>query len=379
MGKFRLKIIGLNLNRLLNILNAKNIEIFDLERISYNDIELSIQSFNLKETKKYIQQNNLRYEILGGSGILYFLRTYWYRFGIVFGLLLSIAGFIIATKYYWSVEVEIDSGNCEVLTQVQTFLTEQGIAVGEPLKEIESRSLERIILENIEDASIVVVKQQGVSLKVFIKEAVKQMNLSEQGIVANFGGVIEEIDLVSGSLIVNIGDAVAKGDVLITSGKVGDVFMEAHGSIIARVQIEGDAVGCLEQVSEIRTGNCTEVVYLEAFGKRFYSSDVTENVAENLYGKYQVEKEEVVLTQNNLLPIKKIVLRYYEIEEKCVTIDYGQLIEQLSASAYNIAKSRLPQGSDELAVSYNTIQEGSLHKVVCSIETRVDIAKRADN
>lgn len=378
MGKIRLKINGLNLNRLLNTLNAKNISIYDLKRNGYDKLELSVDSYNFKETKKHLLANGLDFDMTGGSGLLYILKTYWYRLGLVVGFIFSILAIAVSTNYYWNINIEVDTGNAEIAKEVNQFLTNQGIVVGGRIKDIQTRTIERAIIETIEDSALVVVTREGVNLNVFIKESTKQANLSENGIVASFSGVIEQIKLSSGNLLVNIGDAVVEGQTLIQSGKVGDVFMEAHGSIIARVQIDGDSVGGLEKVSMGKTGKVTEVSYIEVLGKKFYLSELNESGAEKQYEHYEVEREEIVLSQNNLLPIKKNVLRYYEIQENCVTIDYEQLIKELSESAYNVAISRLPEGAEVLAVSYKTIQEGTLYKVVCSIETKIDIAKRAE-
>lgn len=378
MGKIRLKINGLNLNRLLNTLNAKNISIYDLKRNGYDKLELSVDSYNFKETKKHLLANGLDFDMTGGSGLLYILKTYWYRLGLVVGFIFSILAIAVSTNYYWNINIEVDTGNAEITKEVNQFLINQGIVVGGRIKDIQTRTIERAIIETIEDSALVVVTREGVNLNVFIKESTKQVNLSENGIVASFSGVIEQIKLSSGNLLVNIGDAVVEGQTLIQSGKVGDVFMEAHGSIIARVQIDGDSVGGLEKVSIDKTGKVTEVSYIEVLGKKFYLSELNESEAEKQYEHYEVEREEIVLSQNNLLPIKKNVLRYYEIQENCVTIDYEQLIKELSESAYNVAISRLPEGAEVLAVSYKTIQEGTLYKVVCSIETKTDIAKRAE-
>lgn len=378
MGKIRLKINGLNLNRLLNTLNAKNISIYDLKRNGYDKLELSVDSYNFKETKKHLLANGLDFDMTGGNGLLYILKTYWYRLGLVVGFIFSILAIAVSTNYYWNINIEVDTGNAEITKEVNQFLINQGIVVGGRIKDIQTRTIECAIIETIEDSALVVVTREGVNLNVFIKESTKQANLSENGIVASFSGVIEQIKLSSGNLLVNIGDAVVEGQTLIQSGKVGDVFMEAHGSIIARVQIDGDSVGGLEKVSMGKTGKVTEVSYIEVLGKKFYSTELNESEAEKQYEHYEVEREEIVLSQNNLLPIKKNVSRYYEIQENCVTIDYEQLIKELSESAYNVAISRLPEGAEVLAVSYKTIQEGTLYKVVCSIETKIDIAKRAE-
>ena len=72
MGKFRLKIEGLNINRLLNVFNAKNIEIYDLKKLDYNNLELTIDSYNFKYAKNLIKNNGLNVRVIGGSGFTYF-------------------------------------------------------------------------------------------------------------------------------------------------------------------------------------------------------------------------------------------------------------------------------------------------------------------
>ncbi len=376
MGKFRVEINGLNIGRLLNNLSAKNIDVYELKKTDFNKIVLSVDSCNFKLLQTLVKCNGLSLSVVGGRGVSYIIKNYWYRFGLLIGLILSIIGIVVATGYYWNINVVVDSGNQAICEEVVKLLEERGVSAGLKIQEIQSRSVEKYILEKIEDVAVVVVTQKGVNVEVFVKESTKQSNLTENGIVASFSGVIEEIKLTSGNLLVNIGDAVTEGQLLISSSKVGDVFMEAHGTIVARVQIDGDAVGSLEQISVKRTGNFVEVVQLEALGKRFYCSKLKESDAELCYPNYEVEVVEVDVSENNLLPIKKIITRYYEIEEICVTIDYEQLINDLSGSAYKIAKDKLPVGAEELSVSYNVTEENSLYRVVCLIETRVDIAKR---
>ena len=376
MGKFRVEIEGLNLGRLINNLNAKNIEVYDLKKTDFNKLVLSVDDCNFGIFKNLVRQNDLAFTIIGGSGLSYLIKTYWYRFGLLIGGVLSVVFFIIATGCYWSINVVVDGDNSIIGSEVVKILEEQGIVLGARKQNIHSRTIEKCILERVEDVALVVVTQTGVNVEVFVRESTKQSNLTENGIVASFSGVVEEIKLTSGSLLVNVGDAVTEGELLISSSKIGDVFMEAHGSIIARVQIDGDCVGSLEKVSVKRTGNFVDVVYLESLGQQFYCSKLKETEAELCYPSYEVERIEVDISENNLLPIKKIITRYYEIEEKCVTIDYEQLIEELSGSAYKIAKDKLPDGAEELSVSYNITEENSLYRVVCLIETRIDIAKR---
>ncbi len=378
MGKIRVEINGLNLNKFLNEVNNKKIPIFNTQRVEYNELVLECSVVNFKELRSLAIKQNLELKKVSESGIAGLLIQNWFRFGLVAGLLVTIIACNLLTSFYWKVNISVDSNNEIIQAQVNEYLTSQNLKVGAKRQYIATRELEKQILKNIEGCASVVVRNNGVELEVVIKEAVQQSTLSDKDIKASHSGVIEEIKLVSGLLLVNVGESVVTDQPLILADKVGDVFMEANGSIVAKVLVSGEAVGSTETKSEKRTGKVIEVSYINLFGKKLYVQGTTEVDAENSFLRYEVEETEVQLTKNNLVPITKYVKTYYEIEESCDIINYDDLIESLKASAYKTARVNLPQGAEELAVTYNIIENGSIYKVVCNIETRLNIAIRGE-
>lgn len=378
MGKFRVKITGLNLDRFINSLYERGVCIENIERSDYNMLIFEFKSDKFNVVKELLNFYKLECEIIGGSGINYLLKRYWYRFGLIFGVICTIFLCFFATQIYWKVEVVVEGENAKIQSEVENFLAEENLKVGAKIENITTRDMERLILKNIQGCSMVVVEENGVNLKVFVKLAVEENEEKQKDIVAGFSGVIEKIDYISGNLLVNVGEAVVLNQPLITSGSVGDVFMEAKGDIYARCWITGVSVGTSSKTEQKRTGKVVEVSFIECFGQRFYIGDLTEADAENMFEKYETETSEVKLSQNNLLPIKKISIYYYEIEESCDIIPNEQLIEELKAQALKVARNQLPETADELDVTFKVIEMGEITKVVCNIETVLNITKRRD-
>lgn len=378
MGKIRCEIIGLNLDRFLDALQKEALNLENIERSDYNRLVFLCESKNFAKIKGVMVAHKLDYKIVGGSGILYFLRRNWYRFGLIVGLLFTFYACFFATGIYWRVEVEVDTNNAKIKEQVVQFLNSENLKSGAKKQKIATRDIERQILKNVNDCSLVVVEEEGVNLKVFVKQAVGKKALSEKSVVASHSGVIEKIDFASGNLLVNVGEAVVAGQPLISAGKVGDCFMEAKGDIFARCWIMGECVGSTINKSTSKTGRVITVEYIEIFGKRAYISKNTEDDAKSLFALYETEQTESNLSQNNLLPIKKISINYYEIEEVCDIIDSEQLVENLKHQALENASKNMPVGAENLGVNYKVINLGSVTKVICNIETVLKISIRGE-
>lgn len=378
MGKIRFEIDGLNLDRLINKLEDNNIGIENVEKSDYNKMVLTCKSKNFGKVKEILKALHLEYTIIGGSGLLYFFKKNWFRFGLLIGLIFTIYACFYVTSIYWNVEVVVDTENAQIQEKVVEYLNSQNLKVGAKKQKITTRDIERKILKNINECSLVVVEENGVNIKVFVRQSVERSGVAESDVVASRSGVIEKIDIKSGNLLVNVGEAVVSGQPLIKADKVGDVFLEAKGDIFARCWIAGESVGSVENKAIKRTGRVITVEYITMFGQKLYSSKNTGIDAENTFLKYQTEVTESNLSQNNLLPIKKISINYYEIEEVCDIISHEQLVENLKQQALTNAERLLPQNAENLGVTYKVIEMGSITKVVCNIETVINIAKRGE-
>lgn len=378
MGKITLKINGLNLNKFVDGLLAGKVELTNMERTAYDELYFEAKTKNMKKINALAKQMNLNISIIAESGVSSVLMAFLRRLGLVFGVIAVTLCSIFLTNSCFKINIEVDgvSENAGAIKEeILRVLKEHNIAVGAKISGLNTRMIEKEILKGVNNVALAVVNKDGVVLNIFIKEATAPEVTTKRNIVASESGVIESINLVSGNLLVNIGDSVTKGQVLIECGNVGDVFAEANGTITAKVLISGDSVGTLERVHYKRSGKFVEVRYIELFGKLIKASKITEEQAKQL-GNFEIEKEERQVSCNNIIPIKKISYRYYELIEEFTKMEYTNLIEELKESAYNVAKNKLPANAPEISVEYKTIETEEYIKVVCNIETSLDIAIR---
>ena len=370
-----LSLVGLNLNRIFNGLVEKGVVFEKIVQQSYNSMVICVSAKQLKIVKEECLKNNVEVVVLKDKSFRSFFLMLAKRSGFILGAVLTIVTMCILSSKLLKINVKIDGSSIKN-EDVLNVIYEENINVGSAMSGINAKEIENLIVSKLPSSSVVVVNKNGVVLDIYIKEIVLPNELESGDIVAGYDGVIEEIKLVSGSLEVNIGDAVCKGQTLIKETNVGDYYVEARGSIIAKVLISGDAVGSLEQVRAKRSGKFVEYSYLECFGIKKQIGKLSESDAKSTYDNYECEITEKYICKNNLLPIKKIVVRYYEICEECVILTVEELQNSLKEQSLKNARANLAIGAKELSVSYNVIEESGLVKVVCNIETKIDIACR---
>lgn len=370
----RLKIEGLNITRFLNQLQINNIYPQKIVRLSYNELEIQISN---KEYKKLVDikiASCYNISVIESKptcplGVMALKRS-----GFFVGLLASMVLLISATQCVWNIEISV-AGEDNASTEAVALeaLKEVGVTMGSKL-ELSPREIERILVSKCPDCSSVVVKRRGINLEIVIKPRVLEPTLSGSDIVSKYDGKITEINYSSGILTVNIGEGVSKGQVLIASGKVGDYYSEAMGEIRAKVLISGEAIGSIKTEKFIRTGQVVEVNGYQLFGKTYYFD---KNLREdNIFANYEVEKREVFLSKNMGLPLKKVTFSVFELVSSEENREAATVVAELKTQAYKVAKASLPMGAVEMGVSYDVFNDNGFYKVVCNIETEIEIGMR---
>lgn len=370
----RLKIEGLNITRFLNQLQSNSIYPQKIIRHSYQELEIQISN---KEYKKLVDiklASCYNISVIESKPTFALGAMVVKRFGFFVGILASVALLLSSTQCIWDIKVSVIGESDGSLEQsVLDAIYEIGIERGEKL-ELTPREIERMLVSKLPDSSSVVVKKQGINLEVFVTPRVYEPSVTSFDIVAKYDGKITAIKYGSGILTVNIGEGVSKGQVLIASGKVGDYFSEAIGEVHAKVLIPGEAVGSIKTEKYVRTGKVVEVKGYQLFGKTYYFDKTQKE--DNIFPDYEVEKNEVFLSKNNGLPIKKVTFKVFELTAYAETQDAEKLVAELKIQAYKVAQQNLPVGAVEQGVSYDVFNDNGYYKVVCNIETEIEIGMR---
>lgn len=375
MKIFVVRVSGFNLNRLIEEISDRGIQVNQIKRESIKELFLEISS---KEYKKLIDlkiSTCYNINVIEKKSQYPLLEIIVKRFGIILSVIVASYFLVDFSSRIWNIKVDFDKENLAICeNDILSYLNEQGVTIGAKL-DISTRALEKLLLQSVDESSIVVVQREGICLNIFIKTRELKDELSTSDIVAEYDGVIKEIKLSSGILVTNIGEAVVKGQVLIASGLVGDLYNEAVGEVVAKTRIMGDAIGSINSSSYVRSGNVIEVDYLELFGKKFYMNDSLDEAMLN-FAHHEIEVEERLIFNGNLLPIKKCKAKIYELKEEIVTMSNAGLITRLKEQAYQVAIGKLPEGAEQENVSYDVFNDGEYYRVVCNIETTINIGKR---
>lgn len=368
------KIRGYNLDRFIDNLFKSGIIPKKMSRLAYDEliIEISDKEYKNLLVKNFISCYNI--DVISSKSRLALFFSVIQRSGLVFGLLVALFMMSVSSNIISNITISVNGENKEELkNQAQQILAENDIVAGTKL-DYSFHELENLLLSRLDSSARVLVKKNGNELIISINEIVLEPEPEHTNIVALYDGRITQINHSSGTLKVNVGEGVVKGQLLIESGFVGDFFTEAKGEIIAKVVISGSAVGSTKQMSVKRTGNVTTLKGFEIFNKTIALDNKVS--FDGIYSSYEIEKEEIFIAKNMLVPVKLIRYNLYELVSVEQEVDYNSMLEDLKNKAYQMAENNLPEGADVGNVSFDVIDNNGYITVVCNIDTEISIGER---
>lgn len=221
-----------------NVLNAAA-----RERISFNDlhyrkgsIEGKITVSDFRRLRYCIRGTGARVHITGKHGMPFIINRYRHRIGFFAGLALFAAVIYTLSLFVWSIEV---TGNHKVTREaVISACNELGITEGAYKNSIDPKiDAQRLLLcsDGLAWASITI---EGSVLTVNVSEIKNQQGSDEEpcNLIAAADGIISRIDLTDGNALVSVGDAVKKGDLLVSGifeRLSGTEFVASEGTVDA--------------------------------------------------------------------------------------------------------------------------------------------------
>ena len=181
------------------------------------------------------------------------------RPGIALGLLLFAALAFFSQRVIWRIEV-VGNDTLEY-AEVCELLSEQGVRPGVLKSSLDVDKITNRLLISTDKVSWMSINVVGTLATVEIREALPPPATDPpvcSNVVAAENGVIVSFDNVRGNLAVGVGDAVAKGDLLVGGvyGAEGEAvrFVRATGSVFARVSRELELDIPLAYTQKVYTG-----------------------------------------------------------------------------------------------------------------------------
>ena len=230
-------ISGERLMFLPEILHVRKISVYNFNLINENLAEIIIDSTDF--IKFFAICKNMCYnkKIIGYYGLLAPITLFLNKVGIVLGSLLFILLVLFFNNFLLDVKV-VGSGAC-FEEQTKSVIYDYGIKKFTPFTSIDYKKLENQILSSNPRISFVTAKKQGNILVVecVLSSSPVTLGDSKESLKSNVKGTIEEISVLRGTALVNVGDEVKAGDELVGGYILLKNEEKAPTYVIARVKI----------------------------------------------------------------------------------------------------------------------------------------------
>ena len=246
--------------RFLNIAVKSGVTPLELHREA-DGVRLVIRASQFKKLHKIKLRTHTRVRLVNRRGGPFILRRLLCRPGLLLGTALGVALFIRLSGFYWGISIsgEAPYAKSEILAAAQRC----GAYIGAPRKALDTALASNRVLLELPRLSWASLNTDGCFITLNVRAALeKDAGAEHDGaydIVASRAGLVREITAESGTVLVEVGSAVAEGQVLVSGvTEIGDPWGEeplrhllshARAEVIAETRHTFTASCPLETVS----------------------------------------------------------------------------------------------------------------------------------
>lgn len=354
-GAVTIEVTGVELERFLNACAQQNLIFWNIWRKDAFLLHLSVTRRHVKALVAVAERFGCEVEIMGRRGLPFFLGRFRRRYALLAGLLLCMGVLSVGSRTLLLIEI---SGNETVTTaEILSVLRQHGIRPGIYTPSVERGLLANEMLLDMDQLSFFVINFHGIRGEVIVREKVPAPELLNEreimDVVSTATGIITKVERLAGDCLVQEGQTVVEGEVLI-SGMIdikepeyaetdlGVSYTHARGNIYARTWRTLEAKSPLvAQVKEL-TGEEESRYALNILGTRlkFYRNG---GISLGRYDKI-TESKTITLSDGGILPfsLEKETCRAYVTNQ--VQLDEYALEELLRAQLLERLAEEMGEG-----------------------------------
>ena len=210
---------GLDCEKLLNFAVENGFEIISPRKRDYI-LSGTIYSENYKALKRFCVKNGIKIRITKKRGPYFFYRKNKTKIFSAIGIASIILAISLLNNFIWEIDIK---GNKTIPSEkIIEIAQNNGLTAGTLKKSHNAREIEWEILNNIDGIAWVSVNIQGCKATISINEAVSipEMKYDDDkpvNLIASRHGIIRKMDVFDGQNVAKVGDAVMKGDLLVSA------------------------------------------------------------------------------------------------------------------------------------------------------------------
>lgn len=335
--KFDLK--GYNIDNLLKTLYIKKVVLFNVKRIGQDEVSFEIFDKDEKKVKRHISNFKVKTKL---SFFKRLPQIVFSRLGVVLGLCVGLVLSLVLKNYTWQICIY---GTKDLsVSEITQVLKNNGIKTGKINPE-SSEDIETILLNNYDRIAQVSVIKQGNAIIINLSEKLVYIEEKFQPICAKYSGIITELNIITGTTNVKVGDYVNVGDVLVLPFNVNangeKVSVKPIAEIYAEIYVVGKAeILKFEQVL-VRTGRRKKV-----YKYKFNNLPLFSGKNKNSFDLFEIVSYNEFIS--GLLPLNRDVTEYFELAKVKVEHNFSLEQDELKQKSYILAQEQLPQNAVRL-------------------------------
>lgn len=331
--EMRYELHGYNIDNLLKTLYRKKIVLMNVERVGTNCVSFEVRDNQTKKVQKYISNFKTSQTPNFFKRLPQILLA---NLGVVIAIFVGVAFYLFSSNYIWQIRIY----GLKNLTQdeILSVLEQNGVKTGK-LNVKSAEEIEQILLDNYDRLAQVSVIKQGSSVVINLSEKLVYIEQEFLPITAKYCGVITDIDIVTGTTNVKVGDYVNQGDILVfpynTDSDGNKINVKPMAKIEAKIYIFGSCTLKEQETVLSRTGKYQICYDYYIFGRHIFYGKNKNSFAlfENVSYNENVSK---------ILPFKRTATCYYELGFVTVTHDLEQEKQIQLEQSRQQAEQKLP-------------------------------------
>ena len=231
--------------RFINSCTAEGIPLWDISKTATGlTAKTTIKGY--LQIRSPARKSSMRVRLTKKTGIPFLINRHIHRTGLIAGFLILATVLNLLSGHIWIVEV---TGNSTIPdTEIIEAFEQAGLTIGKKVKKIKRSEIESKAMLLLNNATWAAINIKGCTAEIKVRELEKIPDIeTHQGtsnIVAGKDGQIELLEVYRGSAAVKCGEAVTKGDLLISgiSEKKNqqNLFTDADGLVVARTNTDSE-------------------------------------------------------------------------------------------------------------------------------------------
>lgn len=368
-GYVMIQVEGKGLERFMNKALREGLEIWGVSRTGKSSISACVSVESFYALHRLNRGLGCRIRILEKRGLPIALSKLRYRKIMAFGWIFVLAALLVASRFIWFLRIE----GCDRVSedQIVATLDEMGIKPGIPRGSVTTGGLGRAVMATDSRIAWAGAELYGVILQLSIKEAEEAPAILEEGgpasLYAAKDGVLRRITPLSGKALFNAGDAVLKGQMLITGDLGNGIAVQARGEAVARVLYRFAYTAPYEQVLPAPSGNTFAYVEAGILGHSLPAPAIP-------FENYETERGEAH-TLPALLPIQIVSVLCRELTNQPQLLTEAELVPIAQAGAQRLMELGVAHSARVLSVQEERQTNEAGVTVVLNVIAEENIAK----